>query len=479
MSDVGPLRQIVAESRSKQLKREVKERLAPLVQSLVREESQAEAISEELSQLHWTDCVELLAPAWPNIPTVARNLYIRALWDRKDEPKMASSARLALAAAIQQTDETSAAALLDLVFNVMRKKVDTLRSAFSRSWLRAARAGDVPPFASLRWEAMGPTWRFELVDALVTAAKESATNGTEKRGSLSDVRPQLIEWVERLASSTGDGDTGRLRAMLARLSDRPPAPVPKPEHSGTPDTGSMATTSPATPPAAPPPTPPKPIDPASSASPSDPPASKAAQPRAEVRTAERGGDRSLRTAARRLAELSHSLGALVEEEAAAAEKRLAQASAKLKEAELDRQQLQEALAAANGELGKLRGTIASLNQSLDRTGEERDAAQRRVAALETQLATSEARLEAAEARSGELSNRLEGERDHVVKERDLARREARRVMGEQIAATLAEELATFSEIEKTPPSGDGEAFLRRVVNEMIARLETQGVPLRR
>jgi hypothetical protein len=51
-------------------------------------------------------------------------------------------------------------------------------------------------------------------------------------------------------------------------------------------------------------------------------------------------------------------------------------------------------------------------------------------------------------------------------------------MGEQIASTVREELAMLREIEKSPPSGDSEAFLRRVVNELVSRLETQGVPIK-
>lgn len=480
MSDVGQLKQIVADTRGKGLRREAKEQLAPLLEVLVQQESHAEAVCDELSQLNWTDGVDLLARAWPSIPGAARNVYIRTLWDRKDEAKTVSSARLALAAAILQTDESSAAALLDLVFNVMRKKPDSLRAAFSRTWLRAADANSKPPFDALRWEVMGPTWRFDLVEVLVAAAREAAAPGSGKRPNAPDPRPMLIEWLERLAGSTADGDSARLRAILRRLTDRPPAPAPPATPERAPHHGSnSAPESKAMPPVEPAAAAPKATDAATNAPATEQPTVKALQPRSEGRAAERTDDQSLRGTARRLADLSATLGALIDREEAATQKQLSQATAKLKDSEVERQRIQETLSATTTDLGKLRATVTSLNESVALTSEALQAAQNRVAAIESELGTLRSRLASTEGQNETLQKQLEHEREQVIRERDLARREARRVMGEQIAATLAEELATLSEIEKTPPSGDGEAFLRRVVSEMIARLETQGVPLRR
>jgi hypothetical protein len=186
-----------------------------------------------------------------------------------------------------------------------------------------------------------------------------------------------------------------------------------------------------------------------------------------------------KSAVRQISDLAGSLGDLFKRETEEDEKQIGQLSARLEKSESAKKELQHTLEAAQVEVSGLKTKLTALNLSLEDVDNKRTTAEYRVQSLETELKTLLVRVEAAESKASATLVQLEASREEAVRERDIVRREARRVMGEQIGSSLAEELKMVREIEKSPLSAEGEKFLRRVVNEMISRLETQGVPIRR
>lgn len=475
MSQVEELRRFVVEHRGKSLKRESKEQLVPLLGSLLQVEELVESVAEELSQLSWPDCNDLLVSQWAKTSIAVRNGLIRSLWERRNEPKLVNTARVTLAAALQFTDETSAAALLDLTFNAYGKKIDGLRPIFSRSWLRSSSGQPHAPFTSLRWHKMGPTWRYQLIDLLIAAANEGVALPPDKRQGIRDPRPLLQEWVTRLATDNVDGDKERLHAVADRLKEKG-ASNSIGAGDSTPQVAT-AVTSESISPSAPdvPAVQPPPIEKVNAG-----PSEKAPAVRKDLGSDDdRGFGRKLRGLARQLSGLAVSLNEAIENETLAVEKQLGNAVKERSVLQAEKNRLDSMLASERAEQGELRKKVGTLSDSVERLSDERDSANARTKKVENLAENLEKRLAAAATDHAALLKHLESEREQIVKERDISRREARRIMGEQIAATLEEELAMLRELEKTPASSESETFLRRVVNEIVARLETQGVPVRK
>jgi flagellin-like hook-associated protein FlgL len=485
MSSMDELRAKLSPYRGKAMNKETRDQLAPTLRALLADPGAAEKVSGELANINWTDAVELLSNNWSDIAAPdARNVFVRTLGEGKDDVKTVNTAKVALAASILSVDQDSSFALLDAAFSSARGRYESLRQAFSRYWLRSSKGG-APPYERLTWETMSPLWRREFVKALGAAAKDPGPVDRSKHSlSPSELRQRAGKWLEAIASAiAGDGDD---RALLSKLSDdllmRPAARSPHAaETAGS--TGELTERNTDGSPAAENSEPradtaavPVGSHPDVSAPPEPRVASDAVRPRSS--TQPRGsGQRQLRNAAKHLAQLALDIESQLNQEADAVQARLGEFQKRIDFLETELSSAQNELRRAQKEIENYREKLSTKEEAFDRMQEARDAAESRANQTDTQMQTLRADLADISGRESEARAQLQAEKDNVVKERDLARREAQRVMGEKIAQSLEEEIRTVQEMAKNPASNDAESFLRRVVNEMIERLRTQGVPL--
>jgi chromosome segregation ATPase len=147
--------------------------------------------------------------------------------------------------------------------------------------------------------------------------------------------------------------------------------------------------------------------------------------------------------------------------------------------------------ADDGEARKLREDLARLQKRAD--GAELAAESLRVELRQAAVLRKDAAEQLTEAQNelvrvreqvAQLGTELEAARQQAAEEReqnrrhtDAERQEAERSFAQRLGEALRHDVLNLKETEQRPPSEDQAKFLRSVVNGMIRRLRTAGVPL--
>ncbi|WP_428939246.1 hypothetical protein [Fontivita pretiosa] len=477
MMDVTEFNRLTKELQSKKsYKRDELLPVRSLFKSLAIDQKTARASLEGLSALRWQDAVSLLAEKWAQIPTELRYIFLRWRWEGK-EKEAAIPACLAMAAAIYADDAASAAEFVAGAIATARSLTNgksKLLKGLRQSWLKIRNDAAPAPFQQFTWQSLEPSWRWELIEALVQAARVTPRQD-KGRAAKVDHRKVVQDWLASLKCHHAQGSPEAIRleelehqlscaASPLRTSDHAAAaePTVDPATHATPASQGGAL-----------------VAPTLDSEPSAPQSTVVEAPpqRGEARSNADHLDHFDRVASPRdrvqLAldsprEQTQSYHEAASREIAALERRLQQAEYALKVAEADIGQLRRDVQAEHARL------LASQSEAA-KYRDELDASRRRIVDLEGELEQLREKLRMECERSDQLRRHAEDERLKHLDILEHERQEARRLLGQKIADAIRPEVQKLRDVESS--SEGGASFARLLIDNMLNQLRALEVPI--
>jgi hypothetical protein len=450
MGDVAVLNEVMSALKPSYSQDALRSVEQALHSTTIDDERAAEAVCRALTSMRAHDAAGLIAGKWPEIPKNLRYVFQRLEWCGRKRGRDIHGA-LVMAMRLMNVDAEAAAFFIDHVLSRHREhptEHKDIADAIRRTWLISTGKPSRLGVNFLQAEHLRPEWRWPLAKLIVDAAIDGSTPDKILAAQL---RPELAAWIESLAALADvAGDRSALLEQKSRLTGTPLLP-PKPTAQTSQGSSERRDETTSTP--------------------------KDSLPSAHVPPGRASLFSQVATAIKLLNDTwkdAHKELERIEHQSPSRQTQRELDDAKARVAELDARvsQLERDLAAERGQKRESESRAAASAEKLEQ-------AQDQVARLQSELEKSTSTIAELRKDLDVLQGKYDVEKDAHVKNLDLERAAERRVMGEQIASAIADDMQTLREAALHPEEPGKAKFVLTVAQDMLRRLGQHGVPLQK